>query len=52
MSKEEYQKESKEREEKNQPAYRRSKGICQYCGGNFEGKIFKKCKRCGKRKDY
>ena len=25
---------------------------CQHCGGNFEGRFFKKCNSCHKRKDY
>lgn len=31
---------------------RRDKGVCQYCGGKFEGWLIKKCSTCGKRKDY
>ena len=26
--------------------------LCRHCGGEFEGRIFKKCKNCGKSKDY
>jgi hypothetical protein len=29
----------------------RSKGLCQHCGGTF-GRFFKKCKSCGRQKDY
>lgn len=30
----------------------RSLGRCQYCGGELKGLITKKCKKCGKQKDY
>lgn len=30
----------------------RNKGLCQYCGGKFGGFFVKKCKECGKKKDY
>ena len=30
----------------------RSKGLCQYCGGEFKGIFTQKCRRCGKPKDY
>ena len=26
--------------------------LCRHCGGEFEGRFFKKCKSCGKSKDY
>lgn len=26
--------------------------LCRHCGGEFEGRIFKKCKKCGTPKDY
>ena len=29
-----------------------SQGVCQYCGSQFNGFIFKKCSNCGKPKDY
>jgi hypothetical protein len=29
----------------------RKKGLCQHCGGTF-GRFFKKCKSCGRQKDY
>ena len=29
-----------------------SQGVCQYCGSQFDGFIFKKCSNCGKPKDY
>lgn len=34
--------------------YRRSNGLCQYCGGNFTKKLFKGliCQKCGRIKDY
>lgn len=30
----------------------RQKGLCQHCGGQFEGFLAKKCALCGKKKDY
>lgn len=30
----------------------KSKGLCQYCGGEFKGIFTLKCRRCGKSKDY
>ena len=30
----------------------RSMGRCQYCGGEFEGILVKRCKKCGTKKDY
>ena len=30
----------------------REKGLCQYCGGKFGGFFTKKCKDCGRKKDY
>lgn len=32
--------------------FRRQLGICQHCGGQFKGLIFKRCSICGKPKDY
>ena len=33
---------------------KQSKGLCQYCGGTFMKKMFKRtiCENCGKMKDY
>lgn len=31
---------------------RRSRNLCQYCGGTFKGLLTKKCSTCGKIKDY
>lgn len=31
---------------------RQSKGVCQYCGGNFKGIFNKVCTNCGRKKDY
>ena len=31
---------------------RKSKGLCQHCGGEFKGLFSKKCAKCGKEKDY
>ncbi len=39
----------KEREEM---AERRRRGVCQHCGGVFEGILKKRCKRCRNPKDY
>ena len=45
--------ERKKREEEALQADRRNKGLCQYCGGELEKKLFGwKCKACGQRKDY
>ena len=33
-------------------SYYKSKGLCPYCGGKFEGLFKKKCCQCGKTKDY
>lgn len=31
----------------------KAKGLCQYCGGTFEGRLFrKKCSRCGFKKGF
>ena len=30
----------------------REKGLCQHCGGMFNGLFKKKCSKCGKEKDY
>ncbi|MBR5479707.1 MAG: TIR domain-containing protein [Clostridia bacterium] len=30
----------------------RNAGVCQYCGGELKGLLFKKCVKCGKPKDY
>ena len=32
--------------------FRKSNGLCQYCGGEFKGLFGKKCSKCGKPKDY
>ena len=43
------------KEERNwryQQAQYRSRGLCQYCGGEFKGLLSKKCEKCGKPKDY
>lgn len=29
-----------------------SKGVCQFCGGDFKGLLVKKCEKCGKKKSY
>ena len=31
---------------------RRTAGVCRYCGDEFKGVFTKKCKSCGKKKDY
>lgn len=31
---------------------RKQQGLCQYCGGSFNGLFIKKCSKCGKTKDY
>ena len=31
---------------------RRSRNVCQHCGGEFKGMLIKKCTQCGKGKDY
>ena len=33
-------------------AKRRADGLCPYCGGKFGGLFVKKCKTCGRKKDY
>lgn len=33
-------------------AERKSKGLCQHCGGTFKGLFSSKCSICGKLKDY
>lgn len=33
-------------------AERKSKGLCQHCGGTFKGLFSSKCSICGKPKDY
>jgi chemotaxis protein histidine kinase CheA len=33
-------------------AERRSKKLCQHCGGTFKGVFTKKCSNCGEKKDY
>jgi len=33
-------------------ADRRSRGVCQHCGGSFKGFFTKTCANCGKKKDY
>lgn len=38
--------------EASERAYRRSRGLCQNCGGSFSGLFTKKCNSCGKLKDY
>jgi len=46
---------AEEREEKRiaaEKADRRSRGVCQYCGGSFKGLFVKTCTNCGKKKDY
>ena len=32
--------------------FRKEKGVCLYCGGEFKGIVQKKCVKCGRRKDY
>ena len=32
--------------------FRKTKGVCCHCGGNFKGLFAKVCTQCGKRKDY
>ena len=45
--------EQKKREEEALRAERRARGLCQYCGGELEKKLFGwKCKDCGRKKDY
>ena len=36
----------------NQRNQYQNQGVCQYCGSQFSGFIFKKCSNCGKPKDY
>ena len=44
---------NKRREEEALRADRKAKGLCQYCGGELEKKLFGwKCKECGRKKDY
>ena len=31
---------------------RKKRNVCQYCGGKFSGLFTKKCKDCGREKDY
>ena len=31
---------------------RQRHGLCQHCGGKFQGVVKKTCTRCGKPKDY
>ena len=31
---------------------RQMRGVCVYCGGSFEGLFVKKCRLCGKKKNY
>lgn len=31
---------------------RRQRGVCPYCGGNFNGFIIQKCETCKRKKDY
>lgn len=38
--------------EVDQKAYWIRNKLCRHCGGEFEGRFFKKCKNCGKSKDY
>ena len=50
---EQRRKEEEERRQKQaQMAKYRSEGVCQYCGGEFKGLLFKSCSACGKKKDY
>lgn len=35
-----------------QKAYWIRNKLCRHCGGEFEGRIFKRCMNCGKSKDY
>ena len=35
-----------------QRAYWIRNKLCRHCGGEFDGRLFKKCKICGKSKDY
>ena len=45
--------EQKQAEQETIRSNRRSKRLCQHCGGTFEGSLFKKiCSKCGKPKDY
>lgn len=45
--------ERKRHEEEALRADRRTKGLCQHCGGELEKKLFGwKCKACGQKKDY
>lgn len=41
-----------ERKASKQKEERRKNNLCQHCGGKFEGIFTKKCKACGKPKDY
>jgi len=54
---EEAEREKRRQEEEHQEdlrrkAARRQKGVCQYCGGTFNGLFTKKCSNCGRVKDY
>lgn len=39
-------------EKDNEKERRKNNMLCQYCGGVFGGIFIKKCKSCGKKKDY
>ena len=39
-------------EEQQIRADRRKQGICEFCGGTFEGRFTKICTHCGRRKSY
>ena len=40
------------KEEEKERKERRSRNVCQHCGGEFKGLLTKKCMQCGKGKDY
>lgn len=42
---------SKQEAEQQKIRYRQM-NVCQYCGGSFNGLFSKKCKVCGRPKDY
>lgn len=44
--------EAKKQEIEQQKMRYRQMNVCQYCGGSFNGLFNKKCKVCGKPKDY
>lgn len=49
---EENERERKRLADVEQKAYWIRNKLCRHCGGEFEGRFFKKCTQCGKNKDY